>query len=178
MNSAYSNWSRFQISTLGNNLTFFDQICSRTEYFWSKMEEMNIFIESFISDTLSTRFWLKLIVLSIGPNLSKKLFLVQNRKSELLYWILNIRNSLGMKFQLKLIFVIFWTKFDQKWLLPVSNKEVNITLILYIQSNLSTKFQLKLTILIFRTKFTRIVYFWSKTEKENTTNEFSTLELV
>ena len=139
---------------------------------------MNISFESFRSDTLSTRIQLKLIVLIFGPNLSKKIISGWKQKGELVYWILNIQNSLGMKFQLKLIFVIFWTKFDQKWLLPVSNKEVNITLILYIQSNLSTKFQLKLTILIFRTKFTRIVYFWSKTEKENTTNEFSTLELV
>ena len=38
-----------------------------------------------------------------------------------------------------------------------------------IQISLGTKFQLKLTILIFLTTFTQKRFFWSKTEKVNTT---------
>ena len=38
-----------------------------------------------------------------------------------------------------------------------------------IQISLGTKFQLKLTILIFLTTFTQKGFFWSKTEKVNTT---------
>ena len=39
----------------------------------------------------------------------------------------------------------------------------------HIQISLGTKFQLKLTILIFLTRFTQKGFFWSKTEKVNTT---------
>ena len=41
--------------------------------------------------------------------------------------------------------------------------------ILLIQISLATKFQLKLTILIFLTRFVQKGFFWSKTEKVNTT---------
>ena len=48
------------------------------------------------------------------PNLAKKGFEVNNRKSEHYHRILQIWISLGTKFQLKLITLIFWTKFTQK----------------------------------------------------------------
>ena len=41
--------------------------------------------------------------------------------------------------------------------------------ILHIQISLGTKFQLTLTIIIFLTKFEQKGFFWSKTEKVNTT---------
>ena len=49
-----------------------------------------------------------------GPNLSKKLFPVENRKNEHHHKILHIFISLGTKFQLKLIILSFWIKFTQK----------------------------------------------------------------
>ena len=49
-----------------------------------------------------------------GPNLPKKVFPVENRKSEYHHGILHIWISLGTKFQLKLIILSFWTKFTQK----------------------------------------------------------------
>ena len=49
-----------------------------------------------------------------GPNLPKKVFPVENRKSEHHHGILHIWISLGTKFQLKLIILSFWTKFTQK----------------------------------------------------------------
>ena len=49
-----------------------------------------------------------------GPNLPKKVFPVENRKSKHHHGILHIWISLGTKFQLKLIILSFWTKFTQK----------------------------------------------------------------
>ena len=49
-----------------------------------------------------------------GPNLPRKVFPVENKKSEHHHGILHIRISLGTKFQLKLIISSFWTKFTQK----------------------------------------------------------------
>ena len=46
---------------------------------------------------------------------TKRVFLVQNRKSSHHNWILHIRLRLGSKFQLKLTILIFWTKFAEKW---------------------------------------------------------------
>ena len=48
--------------------------------------------------------------------------------------------------------------------------------ILHIWISLGTKFHLKLGILIFGTKFAQKGYFWSKTEKVNTTIEFYIFE--
>ena len=48
------------------------------------------------------------------PNLPKKVFPVENRKSEHHHIILHIWNSLGAKFQLKLNILRFWTKFTKK----------------------------------------------------------------
>ena len=54
------------------------------------------------------QFWL------FWPDSPKKVFLVENRKSEHHHGILHIWISLGTKFQLKLIILSFWTKFTQK----------------------------------------------------------------
>ena len=48
-----------------------------------------------------------------GPNLPKKVFPVENRKSEHHHGILYIWISLGTIFHLKLIILSFWTKFTQ-----------------------------------------------------------------
>ena len=49
-----------------------------------------------------------------GSNLPKKVFPVENRKSEHYYEILHIWISVGTEFQLKHIILSFWTKFTQK----------------------------------------------------------------
>ena len=50
--------------------------------------------------------------------------------------------------------------------------------ILHIRISQESKFWLKLSILIFLIKFTQKGYFWSKTKKVNTTNQFCIFELV
>ena len=54
---------------------------------------------------------------------------------------------------------------------------LTLTTILDIQISLGTKFHLKLKILIFLTKFAQKGYFWSKTEKVNTTIKFCIFNL-
>ena len=51
----------------------------------------------------------------------------------------------------------------------VRNTKIEQHYIPLIQGSLGTKFQLKLTILIFLTRFTQKGFFWSETEKVNTT---------
>ena len=91
-----------------------DQICLK-KYSGSKMEKVNIITEFrtfkliLVSNFNSNwQFWF------FGPNLPKKVFPVENRKSEYHHGILHIWISLGTKFQLKLIILSFWTKFTQK----------------------------------------------------------------
>ena len=48
---------------------------------------------------------------------------------------------------------------------------------MHVQISLGMKFQLKLTTLMFWTKSADKVYFWSKTQKVNTTIKFRILEL-
>ena len=48
---------------------------------------------------------------------------------------------------------------------------------MHVQISLGMKFQFKLTTLIFWTKSADKVYFWSKTQKVNTTIKFRILEL-
>ena len=55
-------------------------------------------------------------------------FPVENRKSELHFWILFTPIILGTKFQLKLIILIFWTKFAQKEYFRSKTEKVNITI--------------------------------------------------
>ena len=103
----------------------------------------------------------------------KKVFSVQNEKSEHHHWILHIRIT---KFQLKLTILIFWTKlakkgyFQSKWEKVSTAKE--------FQFIFGTKFQLELKILTFWTKFAQKGYFWSQTKEVNITIEFYTIELV
>ena len=63
-----------------------------------------------------SQFWF------FGPNLSKKVFPVKNKKSEHHHGILHIWISLGTKFQLKLTILTFWTKFTQKKIFPVESR--------------------------------------------------------
>ena len=43
----------------------------------------------------------------------KRIFLIENRKSEHYHWVLHIRISLGTNFQSKFTVLILWTKFAQ-----------------------------------------------------------------
>ena len=64
---------------------------------------------------LWNKFQLKLTILIFWSKFtSKKILSAEDRKSELLDRILQIRISLGNKFQLKLTIFINWTKFAQK----------------------------------------------------------------
>ena len=57
-----------------------------------------------------------------GPNLPKKVFLVEKRESEHDHGILHIWISLGTKSPLKLIILSFWTKYTEKKVFPVENR--------------------------------------------------------
>ena len=103
----------YQIS-LWTILNFWTKF-AQERYLWSKTEKVNIIIEFRLfklvlvpNFSLNWQFWF------FGPNLPKKIFPVENRKSEHHHGILHIWISLGTKFQLKLIILSFWTKFTQK----------------------------------------------------------------
>ena len=86
---------------------------TQQRYLCSKTEKVDIIIEFCIfklvlvpNFSLNWQFWF------FWPDLPKKVFSVENRKSQ--HGILHIWISLGTKFQLKLIVLSFWTKFTQK----------------------------------------------------------------
>ena len=107
----------------------------------------------------------------------KKVFSVENGKSEHYHWILHIHINADTKFQLKLTIWFFGPNLPKKWYFRSKIEKVtHLCWILHIQINIDTKFQLKLTILIFWTKFTPKGYSWSKTEKVNITIEFRIFE--
>ena len=85
---------------LHKKVSFWAKFTEKT-YFQTKTEKVNITIEFCIFE-----FWD-----SICP---KRLFLVENRESELHYWVMQVEISLGTKFHLKLMILIFWTKFARK----------------------------------------------------------------
>ena len=64
--------------------------------------------------------------------LPKRVFPVENRKSEHHHWIVHIRISVGTKFQLKLISLILWTKFAQKGFFRSKTEKANSAIEFYI----------------------------------------------
>ena len=110
---------------------------------------------------------------------SKRVFPIENEKSEHSLLILHIQNTVGTKFQLKLIILTFQTKFAQKGHFWIENeKSEHRYWILHIWISVGTKFQLKLIILTFYIKFAKKRYFRSKTEKMSITIESYMFELV
>ena len=82
-------------------------------YFRSKARKVSITIELCILElvyvpnfSLTFLFWTK-----FAP---KKVFSVENGKSEHRHWILQNQISIGTKFQLILTILFFWTKFTRK----------------------------------------------------------------
>ena len=86
----------------------------------------------------------------------KRAFLIENEKSEHLFWILLIQISVDTKFQLKLIFLTFRTKFSQERASLIRSKKSEYHhWILHIRISVGTKFQQKQVILTFSTKFAK-----------------------
>ena len=114
---------------------------------------------------LWNKFQLKLTILIFWLKFaSKKILSAEDRKSELLDRILQIRISLGNKFQLKLTIFINWTKFAQKRYFWSKTEKVITTIEFGIfESVWVSNFSLN----------------WpSKTDKVNTTIEFYIFELL
>ena len=125
-----------------------------------------------IQISLGTKFQLKLTILIFWPDLPKKGFSGLKQKKwtpHILYIILHIQISLVRNFSSNWQFWFFGPNLPKK-VFPVKNwKSEHHHSIPHIQISLGTKFQLKLTILIFLTRFAQKGFFWSKTEKVNTT---------
>ena len=133
----------------------------------------------------------------------KRVFPLENKKSEQHHWILHIWISLGIKFHLKLTVLIeqhhqilhIWISlgiksgyqadcFDfldqivpNRLFLVENKKSEHHYSILQIWMSLSIEFHLELTILIFWSKFVQKAYFRSKTEKLNISVELSIFKL-
>ena len=142
-------------------------------YLWSKTEKFNIIIEFCLfklvlvpNFSLNWQFWF------FWPDLSKKGFSGLKQKKwtpHIFYIILHIQISLVRNFSSNWQFWFFGPNLPKK-VFPVKNSKCeHHQWILHIQISLGTRFQLKLTILIFLTRFTQKGFFWSKTEKVNTT---------
>ena len=124
---------------------------NKKRFFRPKTEGVNTTIEFCIVELVSVpNFSLNWQFCFFGPNFPKKVLSVENRKSQLYHWIVDIRISLGTKIQLKQTILIFWTKFTQKRVSLVENrKNEHHHWVLHIRISLGIKFQCKLTILIF-----------------------------
>ena len=86
-------------------------------FFWSKTEKWTqhiFYIIPHIQINLVQNFSSNWQFWFFGANLPKKVFPVENRKSEHHHEVLYIWISLGTKFQLKLIILSFQTKFTQR----------------------------------------------------------------
>ena len=97
----------------------------------------------------------------------KKIFLFENRKSELQHWIAHVRIIAVTEFQLKVIISTFLTKFAQKQYFSSKETSELHCWVLHIRISLGTKFPLKLIILTFWKKFPQKVHFQSKIKKVN-----------
>ena len=109
--------SWYQISVFTNNFDFLTRFLQKS--FFSALKQRKWATHTFYIIVLiqislvrnfssNWQFWFS------GPNLPKKGFSVENRKSEHRHGILHIWTSLVKKFQLKLIILSFWTKFTKK----------------------------------------------------------------
>ena len=107
----------YHISALTDNFDFFWPGLPKNDFSGLKQKKwtphifyivLHIQISLVRNFSSNWQFWF------FGPNLPKKVFPVENRKSEHHHGILHIWISLGTKFQLKLIILSFWTKFTQK----------------------------------------------------------------
>ena len=96
-------------------------------YFWSKRrEKVNNTIEFCIFELFWVlNFSLNWQFLFLEQICSKRVFLVESRKSEHQHWILHIRISLVTKFRLKMTILIFWTKIIQKGCFRLKMEKVN-----------------------------------------------------
>ena len=102
---------------------------NKKRLFRPKTEGVNTTIEFCIVELVSVpNFSLNWQFCFFGPNFPKKVLSVENRKSQLYHWIVDIRISLGTKIQLKQTILIFWTKFTQKGYPWWKTEKMNITI--------------------------------------------------
>ena len=120
--------------------------------------------------SLGTNFQLKLTIAIFWTKFAKKSSYFQSKTDKI--------DTIIDYCIFELVFVTNFTLNKQFWIfgpnLPkkdmVKNRKTDYHhWIPLFQISLGTKFQLKLTILIFLTRFTQKGFFWSKTEKVNTT---------
>ena len=117
---------------------------AQKEYFWSKQKKCTLPLDSSYLNyfryqilLLNKQFW------SLGQICSKRVHLMQFRKSEHNHWVMHIQISLGIKYHLKMAILILWTEkgiSGQKW------KSKRDHLILHIRIKLGAKFHFKQTI--------------------------------
>ena len=96
---------------------------------------------------------------------TKKVFSVENGKSEHHHWISHIQISIGTKFQLQL--TILDQIYPERVFLVKQRKSEHHHWILHRRIGLGTKFQLRLTILMFWVEFVQKGCFQSKTKNSH-----------
>ena len=147
---------------------------AQERYLCSKTEKLDIIIEFRLfklvlvpNFSLNWQFWFFLTRFT-----QKGFFSGLKQKKwtpHIFYIILHIQISLVRNFSSNWQFWFFGPNLHKNIFLVKNWKSEHHHWIPHIQISLGTKFQLKLTILIFLTRFTQKGFFWSKTEKVNTT---------
>ena len=98
LNSAYSNYSRYQISASTDNFDFLEQICPRVFPIKKRKNEHYHWILH-VRISAGTKFQLKLIILIFWTKFAQKGYLYsKTKKSEQYHWILHIRIRLDAIF--------------------------------------------------------------------------------
>ena len=149
-----------------------DQICPRKIFMVKNRNIEHHHWIPLIQISLGTKFQLKLTILIFWLDLPEKGFFGLKKKKltpHIFYIILHIQISLVRNFSSNWQFWFFGPNLHKNIFLVKNWKSEHHHWIPHIQISLGTKFQLKLTILIFLTRFTQKGFFWSKTEKVNTT---------
>ena len=103
---------------------------------------------------------------------SKRVFLVESRKSEHQHWILHIRISLVTKFRVKMTILIFWTKFIQKGCFRLKMEKVNTIIEFCIRGFVQVPISSKTGSFGFLDQICPKRIFLLENWKTNTTNEF------
>ena len=171
MNFAYSIYSLYRILLWTNNIEFLDQIYPRKILKFKNRKSEHLRWILHIKISLRTKFQLKLTILIFSPDLPKMRFsgLKQKKWTLIFHIILHIQISLSRNISSNWQFWFFGPNLPKKVFLVKTRNSEHHYWIPHILINLVTKFQFKFTILISLTRFTQKAFFWSKTEKVNTT---------
>ena len=126
LNSAYSNYSSYQISASTDNFGFLEQICPKRVFLLKNQKNEHHHWILHVRISVGAKFQLKVTILMFWTEFAHKgYFHSKTKKNEHHHWILHVRISLGTKFQLKMTILIFWTKFAQKGYFHWKTKKMN-----------------------------------------------------